>query len=252
VYYILDTNIWVDVNRGKVACDDLRKPGLEVALAPLMVVELMMGVVRGGEALFPLNRTLFECMARVTSSILELPKVFVLGVLWGLYMGDSGVQPHHYQTLIELVLQSKTHRDFLNSTERPESAWKKISELSSIHNQVLDKELGSLKAIAERASIKNLHMHMVRMYRLGGLLPDPDLFEETFSAAVEFVRSSVALVRNGANPLKNNRGMYIDSQFFWYLGDPNAVVVTKEDFSREIRASPQRSRILSLDAFLRL
>jgi hypothetical protein len=92
---------------------------------------------------------------------------------------------------------------------------------------------------------------MARLYRLGGLLPDPELFARTFSAAIEFLKYSVLQVRRGANPKKNNRGLYIDSQLFWYLGDPNAVVVTNEDFSQEIRSSPQKNRIISLDAFLR-
>jgi len=48
MYYILDTNIWVDVGQGLLSCSKLKKPGVEVALAPLMVIELVWGVVKGG------------------------------------------------------------------------------------------------------------------------------------------------------------------------------------------------------------
>jgi hypothetical protein len=43
--------------------------------------------------------------------------------------------------------------------------------------------------------------------------------------------------------------MYVDNQLFFYLADPEAVIVTNEDFSNEIRKSPQKTRIISYEAF---
>jgi hypothetical protein len=252
MYYILDTNIWVDVGQGLLSCSKLKKPGVEIALAPLMIIELVWGVVKGGESRFSANRALFDCMARVGSSVMELPRVAIFNKLWNIREAVSGVRPEHYMTLMNILIGSNSHKEFLAKAEAPGNPWVKLSNLDSIHKAVLDKELTALKPLAEKASVRTLHMHMVRAYQLGGLLPDPDLFVQTFSAAVEFLKYMVMQVRNGANPVKNNRGSYVDSQLFWYLGDPDAVVVSKEDFSNEIRLSPQKSRIISFSEFLLL
>jgi hypothetical protein len=252
MYYIIDTNIWIDVAQGKIDCTKFKKPGIELAIAPMMLTELVRGVVKGGESKFPRNRALFDCMAQVASSVLELPKVFMFITLWKINQGVSGVRPHHYLMLINMLIQAKSHAEFLKAAEAPGSPWTKMTRLDPIHEGVLDYELGFLRPLAAKASIKTLQVHMARQYKVSGLLPDPDSFERTFSAAVEFLKSSVAKVRNGANPKKNDRGLYIDSQLFWYLGDADAVIVTNEDFSNEIRVSPQRNRIISLDTFLRL
>ena len=244
MYYIIDSNIWIDVGQEKLACKNVTgKPNVKVVLAPLMIIELVRGIIKGGESYFPRNRSMIQCMAN--SEILELPKVFISQVLWNVLGGVSKVRPHHYETLIGLLIGSKTLSD-LKKTEEPESVWKRMAELDSIHEGVLEKELRSLGTLADRASVKTLHVHMARTNQLGGMLPDPDAFEAKFSAAVEFLKSSVMQVRRGANVLKNNRGLYVDNQLFFYLADPEAVVVSNEDFSQEIRKSPQRNRIISL------
>jgi hypothetical protein len=175
MYYILDTNIWIDVGQRLLPCSKLKKPGVEVALAPLMIIELVRGVVRGGEARFPKNKALFECLADVGSSVMELPRVAMFAKLWNVNQGISGVRPKHYM---------------------------EMSNLDAIHEGVLDKELNALNPLAKRASIKTLHLHMARGYKLSGLLPDPELFAVTFSAAIEFLKYWVRQVRNGANPAK--------------------------------------------------
>lgn len=253
MYYIIDTNIWIDLSRGKLACKDLMgRKGVRVVLAPMVITELVRGIVKGSESQFLRNRSMIECMARNKPEILELPKIFMFGILWKVAGGSSDVRPDHYRILMDILIQSKSFADFLKKTEERDSAWKKLGHLNSIHENVLDKELRSLDTLADQASIKALPVNMARMFKLGGLLPDPDSFETTFSAAVEFLRSSVIQVKNGAKPRKNNRGMYVDSQLFWYLADPEAVVVSDEDFSTEIRHSPQRIRIISYETFSRL
>jgi hypothetical protein len=253
VRYILDTNIWVELARKRLICNDLQgKHGVQIALAPLAIVELVMGVIRGGEARFADNRTMIACMAQDQSEILELPLIFVNKLIWNLPIGNSDVRPEHYMLLMNLILQSSSLAQFLAKAESPGSVWKRMTNLYSIHESVLNKELASLELLAKQPHLKSLPARMTWLYKLGGLRPDPDWFSAKFSAAIEFMVSSIAQVKNGANPTKNNRGVYVDSQFFWYLGDPDLTIVSKEDFSSEIKASPQASRIISLDAFLQL
>lgn len=246
MYYIMDTNIWVDVTQGKIPCNDLSgKVGAVVVVAPFMIVELMRATVRGGEKYFLGDRKMFECMGRL--DILELTKPFVYKTLWNISnAGISKVRPETYKTLLQLMVGSTSFSDFTSKTERPGSVWTRVSAWDSIHERVLDKELGALRKIADQASLKSLGVHMAGMYRVGGLLPDPDKFEQAFSAALEYLRSSARKLRNGANLAKNDRGMYVDFQIFFYLADPAAVIVSNEDFSGEIAKSPQRSRIMSL------
>ena len=127
--------------------------------------------------------------------------------------------------------------------------WNEASRWDAIQEDVVEKELVGLGKLARGASLKSLQVHIARMYRLGGLLPDPAIVERRFSAAIESLRSAAVKIRRGANPLKNDRGMYIDSQLFYYLADPEIVVVSNEDFSAEIRMSPQRDRIITYDGF---
>jgi hypothetical protein len=243
MYYIMDTNIWVDVTQGKIPCKDLSgKVGAVVVVAPFMIVELMRATVRGGE---------FECMERL--DILELTKAFVYKTLWNVSnAGISNVRPETYRTLLQMMVGSTSFCDFINKTERPGSMWIRVSEWDSIHEKVLDKEIGALGKIADQGSLKSLGRHLAGIYGLGGLLPDPDKIEETFSASLEYLRSSVRKLRNGANLEKNDRGMYVDFQIFFYLADPAAVIVSNEDFSGEIAKSPQRSRIISLAQYRNL
>jgi hypothetical protein len=251
MYYILDSNIWIDLSQGKISCNDLLgKTAVKVVVAPLMIVELVRGTIRGGEQHFQKNRAMFSCM--INCGILELPKVFIYGLLWGVYGGVSNIRPSHYKILLQMLVSSNSLADFLRKAEAPGSAWTKMSDLDSIHESVLDKELASLNTLAKKASVNTLHVHMAQMYKIGTIAPDPDFIESKFSAALEFLRSTVIQVRNGANPLKNNRGMYVDNQLFYYLADPNAVFVSNEDFSNEIKNSPQKGRIISYAQFCAL
>jgi hypothetical protein len=249
LYYIPDTNIWVDLTQGKISCQDLSgKANAKVVVAPFMIVELMRATVRSGERYFVNDRAMFRCM--VNFEILELTKVFIFKRIWNLPgAGISGVRPDTYKVLLETICGATSFQDFTSKTEAPGSLWKRIPEWDSIHEGVLDKELTALKKIAAEASMNSLHRHMARLYMLGGLVPDPDDFEQKFSAAIEYLRACVLKLRAGANLAKNDRGLYVDFQMFFYLADPEAVIVSNEDFSGEITKSPQRTRIISFDEF---
>ncbi len=248
--YIFDTNVWVDVSRKALPCDELRpRGGLNSVISPLVVTELMWGIVKGGEAKFSDNQSMVRCMADGDPEILELPKAFVDRIIWGAPRREPEVRPEHYRMLLGMLTESRNHADFLRRVEHPSSPWNRLSELDSIHQSVLEKELSAFETIAAGASLSALHVSMPRMYRCGGLFPDPDWFGSKFSAAVEYIKNCAALVRNGAKPRKNNRGIYLDSQLFWYLADPANALVSKEDFSSIIRISPQRSQIIPLNDF---
>ncbi len=252
MYYIADSNIWVDVTQGKISCSDLRgKPGVNVVVAPFMIVELMRSTVRGGEKYFSGDKAMFQCMSKF--DIQQLTKPFIFKVLWNVSdAGTSGVYPETYRILLRLMTGSNSFRDFISKTEAPGSVWTRVSEWDLIHEGVLDKELKALGTIARGASVTTLHMHMARLYKLGGLLPDPGAFDLSFSAALEYLRASVLKLRTGANLARNDRGMYVDFQLFFYLADPEAVIVSNERFTGEIVNSPQRSRIISFEQFRRL
>jgi hypothetical protein len=175
---------------------------------------------------------MLECLNKF--GILELSRVFMFQMLWKITDGGvSRVRPGNYRNLLHMFVASKSFPEFIAKCEQPGSEWSRMGELDTIHDKVLDKELGSVDTLAARASLKTLHVHMARLYGRGGLLPDPSTFELTFSAAFEFLRSSTVKVRNGANLRKNDRGMYIDQQLFFYLADPEAVVVSNEDFTED-------------------
>jgi hypothetical protein len=245
MYYILDSNIWIDVEQRIISCADLTaRDGIEVVVAPFMITELVHGLTKGGERFFAAKKLMFECMANFR--ILELPKVFIFKVLWNVDGGGvSNVRPHDYASLLEMLTGSHSLAQFLKKAEASDSFWKKMTGLHSIHDKVLDKELGSLNPLAGQGSLKSLPIYMSKMHKLGGLSPDPDIVELKFSAALEFLRAYIMKVRRGAKPKKNDRGMYVDSQLFYYLADPDAVIVSNEDFSNEIKNSPQRDRIIS-------
>lgn len=108
-----------------------------------------------------------------------------------------------------------------------------------------------MEKLADSASLNSLNVGMSKLYRIGGLLPDPDRIEQDFSAALEYLRASVIKLRQGANLAKNDRGLYVDFQTFFYLADPHAVIISNERF-REIVKSPQKTRIITVDEFMKL
>jgi predicted nucleic acid-binding protein len=44
--YVLDTNIWIDISRGTLSLADTSKMGINIALAPPVIIELVRGVVK--------------------------------------------------------------------------------------------------------------------------------------------------------------------------------------------------------------
>lgn len=67
----------------------------------------------------------------------------------------------------------------------------------------------------------------------------------------EYLRASVRKLRQGANLAKNDRGYTSIFKRFFYLADPHALIVSNEGFG-EIVKSPQKTRIITVDEFMRL
>jgi hypothetical protein len=253
VRYMFDTNIWIDVSHGQIDCVALkREAGGALVVSPLTIVELLVGSVNGSEEQFVRDRRMFRCMFDGDPGIQELPRGFVNRILWNVDLEESAVRPKHYRELLQMLINSATLARFKRNTEAPGSSWSRMAELHSKHKEVLDKELNSLVRFNHGISLKAVPLHFSRMYEFSGLLPDPDVIEQRFSAAMEFLRASVLKVRRGAKPWKNDRGSFVDLRLFFYLADPAVVLVTKEDFSDAVKASPQRTRIISYDAFRNL
>ena len=251
MYYIPDTNVWTAITQGKISCNDLAgKLSIRVFVAPFMIIELMKSTVKSGSKYFAADQKMFGCMAKF--DILELTKPFIYKILWNrLDMGTSGVSPATYRSLLEMMTEATSFQDFISKTEAPGSQWKRVSEWNSIHEGVLDKELGALERLADSASLKSLSIAMSKLYRISGLLPSPDRIEHEFSAALEYLRASVIKLRQGANLAKNDRGLYVDFQTFFYLADGQAVIVSNEGFG-EIVKSRQKSRVITIDEFMKL
>ena len=83
----------------------------------------------------------------------------------------------------------------------------------------------------------------------GQLYPDPRLFRQHFSAAIEYYEASIAKIRAmNAKPGKKKQGIYGDLQLLFYLADPKITLLTNDHFSGDIKRSPQRTRIVGFDA----
>jgi hypothetical protein len=89
-------------------CGDLSgKSGVEVVIAPFMIIELVRATVKGGNQYFSQNKSLFQCMANF--EILELTKVFMYKTLWNVDGGglarsaDTIQNPYRYADWIKIT-----------------------------------------------------------------------------------------------------------------------------------------------------
>jgi hypothetical protein len=172
----------------------------------------------------------------------------------------SQVEPFHYVQCIELVVNSQTFDEFLRRKDDARSLWTDVDRAFQIHSDQVDNEFTALERLAALPKGKvDVAKGLCNGYTPAGVDPDPKLFKQHFSAAVEYVEASIAIIRQAAsvtttrakaNPRKNDRGRYGDFQLFFYLADPDIVLLTgeKKKFLRDIRHSSQRDRILDIDA----
>ncbi len=248
--YLPDTNVLIDFGRSSAVRTKLEnavRRGLRFVIAPPTMTELTVGVIKGGEIYFDQNREIFAWVQTRLDDILDLPRPF-MGKILEAPSKLSQVGPHHHAQRIDLVVNSKSFDDFLKRKGELGSFWKDIDKADSIHRDHLDREFDWLENFAKLLTTPDLAAILSKTFGETGAHPDATRFREHFSAALEYMEASITKIRNGANPRKNDRGRYGDSQLFFYLADPEIRLLTQENFAGDIKLSPQRSRIVGLDS----
>jgi len=250
IAYLPDTNVLVDYGRDKAVRIRLENAGRDASkfvLAPSTLEELSRGVIAGGSIHFGENKEVFAWLRAQACTVLELPRPF-MGKVLGVPSKRGNVEPHHYVQLVDMVASSTTLDEFLKRKGAVGSAWTDLDQTVAIHEAVLDKEFEALEKIAKLPYPIDLAAKFCETFGTSGAHPDPKLFRLHFSAALEYAESTVSKIKAGAKPRKNDPGRYGDSQLFYYLADPDVILLTGEDFSGDIRISPQRTRICGVDS----
>jgi hypothetical protein len=252
--YMIDTNIWVDIGREEIECAILKNLAARNAIgfAPPVIIELFRGLVLGGTPKFEQNKRIFDCATSAGCQVLELPFPFVQMRLWGKCTRKSGVTPDHYRELMRMLRESETFEEFIGRARQPSSVWAAIDRADEIHRRELEKEFAALSELSKRSSTIDLASALCKRFALIDRLPPRATVQKACSAAIEFLHTAINQVRSGAKPLKNDPGLYIDLQLFFYLSDPKVVLVTNEDFSGKLNTSPQKARVISLEGIQRV
>ena len=249
--YLPDTNVLIDFGRDAAVrskLENARQNGSAFHIGPPALTELVRGLIKGGCDAFQDNKEVFIWLQGQGCTVLELPRPFMAKILHTSTQKRSGVEPRHYLELIDMIVRSADFGDFLRRSETVGSVWSGIVRADEIHRAELDKELGALEGIAKRRRAPDLARRLSQTYGAPGCRPNPVILKQKFSAAIEFLESSLSKIRAGAKPWKNDRGLYVDFQLLLYLAAPEIAFLTSEDFSEEIRKSPQRSRIVGPDS----
>lgn len=247
--YFLDTNVMIDFGREarkRERLDGSLQNGAEFVIAPPALIELARGLVRGDSAYFTRNQPAFTWLRDHDFQILPLPSPFMAQILRSQLSQRSGVEPGHYREQICMVAGAKSFDDFLAKAK--DTVWKDIDKADEIHNAELNKEFVALSELAQRGVRQNYATGLSRKFGIPGCRPHPAVIANQFSAALEFLEASIVKIRSGAIPRRNDPGLYTDFQLLFYLGDPELRFLTQEDFSHEIRVSPQRDRIVGFDS----
>jgi hypothetical protein len=251
--FVPDTNVWVSVGRDLALTAKFEKAlgaGDEFLIAPPALIELVRGLVRHGNETFHEDKKTYQWMRDRKCKILELTKPFMAEILRTTLPTRSGVIPQHYEQLIEMIVSSSALDEFVQRCHAADSVWKSVEALDQIHEGQIEKELRALEQLASQDWGLGLAEALSKMFGVPGCRPKPLVVDQHFSAAIEYLETSVRKVVRGAKPRKNDRGMYVDWQLLMYLAIPNARFLTNENFSGEITKSPQRERIVEPDTLV--
>lgn len=243
--YYPDTNILIDFGKLPAVRTRLEgsvAKGTQFTIAPPTLTELVRGMIASGEKTFATDKAIFSWLAEHKFPILELPRPFMAKLL-GASAKTTGVIPKHYEDLIGLISGSADFAEFLKRSQ--DGVWRDIDRADAIHGSQLDNEHKALIDLAKLGGDR-IAIRLSNQFGAPGIRPKPELVREMFSAAIEFLESSMSKVSAGANTRKNDPGLYVDFQLLFYLGDKNLLFLTKENFENEIRKSPQRARIVGL------
>lgn len=245
--FLPDTNVWIDVGRDQAVTARLEEAiatGSRVVIAPPALIELVRGMVRHGKETFLEDRKTYGWMRERKCEVLELTRPFMAGVLKTALPAKSGVTPEHYEQLIEMVLNSANLDEFLRRSNAAGSVWKNMDDMDAIHEAQIEKELRALEDLARQGKSLGIPERLSQTFGAPGCRPNPLIIAGQFSAALEYLDTSIRKIVHGANPRKNDRGLYVDWQLLMYLAIPDLQFVTNENFSGEINKSPQKDRIV--------
>jgi hypothetical protein len=249
--YLPDTNVLIDLGRDlavRTKLHNVEEDGSKFVIAPSVMTELTVGVVKGGANYFEQNKKIFTWLQAHSDAFLALPRPFI-GKILGFQSKWSRVETHHHVQRVEMVANSETFDGFLKRKDDAGNVWSDIDKAALIHNTQVDKEFTALEKLAQLPQgTFDVATEFCKTFAAGGVCPDLQLFRQHFSAAVEYGEASIAKIKAGAKPRKNDRGRYGDFQLFFYLADPNVTLLTNEDFSGDIKQSPQRTRIVGFKA----
>lgn len=249
--YLPDTNVLIDLGRNpavQTKLENAEQSGSKFVIAPSTMTELTVGVVKGGAIYFGRNKKIFTWLQTHSDAILDLPRPFI-GKTLGFQSKWSQVETHHHVQRVEMVANSQTFDEFLKRKDDAGNVWSDIDKAAQIHDAQVNEEFTALEKFAKLPQgTFDVAAEFCKTFAAGGVSPDPKLFRQHFSAAVEYGEASITKIRAGAKPWKNDRGRYGDFQLFFYLADPKITLLTREDFSGDIKHSPQRTRIVGLDA----
>jgi hypothetical protein len=249
--YLPDTNVLIDFGRDLLVREKIEcaaKKGARFLIGPPTVIELVRGMIAHGHKTFEKDKQVFVWIRDQDYRILELPRPFMAKILKTSAGKTSGVVPEHYKQLISMIVGAANFPEFLEKSETPASVWNEIKHSHQIHEAILDREHRALVGLAKGRPDKFLPQRLSQTFGAPGCRPNPLVLKRHFSAAIEFLESVLAKVRGGAKPRKNDPGLYIDFQLLLYLADPAITFLTNENFSQEIRRSPQRFRIRRLES----
>jgi hypothetical protein len=251
--FLPDTNVWKYIGKDEVFTQRFEKAlaaGDKFLIGPPALIELVRGLVRGGEERFAEDQKMFAWMMKTKCEILDLTRPFMAKVLRTNLPANSGVFPAHYGKLIETAANSPNFGEFVKSCNAKDSVWNNIESLDQIHEGQVEKELMSLEDLAKRRKALDIPGRLAGTFGAPGCRPIPFVISRRFSAAIEYLDTSVRKVAQGAKPRKNNRGLYVDWQLLTYLAIPDLLFLTNEDFSEEISKSPQKERIVKPDVLV--
>ena len=247
--YFPDTNILIDYGREAAVREQLERAvrtGTNFTIAPPALIELTRGLIKSGATHFDSDKLVFTWMQDQNFEILPLPYPFMAKVLGSSVTARGRVEPHHYRELISMVSGAADFADFIKKTTG--TVWQDVNRADQIHSDELDKEIAALGSLAKKGLGQNYAKRLSQKFGIPGCRPNPLILARRFSAALEFLESSIVKIRSGSNPRKNDPGLYTDFQLLLYLGDDELRFLTNEKFAAEIKRSPQRQHILGLDS----
>jgi hypothetical protein len=248
--YLPDTNVLIGFGRDAAIENKLNAAvgdGSTFVLAPSTLEELSRGVVNGGSRHFENDKRVFRWTQSHRWSVLDLPVPFVGDIVHS-PIRNGRVVPEHYHQLIDMISASADYDEFVRRKNEIGSVWTDIHRTKVIHDGVLDVEFAAFQKIAQEPKPVDVAARMIRRFSTDSFRPDLSSFRDQFSAAIEYAESTIAKVRAGAKLRQNDPGVFGDFQLFFYLANPQIHLLTREDFSNEIRRSPQRARIVLLDS----